>query len=141
MNRIWLVQGEGGDLHVEMTAILAHHLVGAPQYPGGRLERPARRVLKRLARREDRLLADDPGAFDFLRAARGVGDDPVAADELNGVVAFVRDAHRIVEEPLILKRLRTLRGVLRFNLDTDVVGHGLRCRRALRLGLEPAVVH
>src|SRR6266849_6673610 len=135
MNRIRLVQGKGGDLHIELAAILAHHLVGAPQDSRGRLQRPTRRVLKRLARREDRLFADDPGAFDFVRAARAVGDDPVTADELNGVVALVRDAHRIVEEPLILKRLRTLRGVLRFDFDADVVRHSLRSRRALRLDL------
>ena len=75
---------------------------------------------------QHRLLADDARAFDFLDVAGRVGDDPVAAEELHRLVAFVGDAHGVVEEPLALKRLRVLRRVLRLDLDAHVVGDGFR---------------
>ena len=75
--------------------------------------------------REHRLLADDARAFDFLGVAGRVGDDPVAAEELHRLLAFVGDAHGVVEEPLVLKRLRVFRRVLRLDFDPDVVGDGL----------------
>jgi hypothetical protein len=38
-------------------------------------------------------------------------------EELERLLAFVGDAHGVVEEPLVLKRLRVLRRVMRLDLD------------------------
>src|SRR6202043_1440571 len=55
------------------------------------------------------------------------------AEQLDRALALVRDADRVVEEPLILKRLGVLRRVLRFHLNPHVVGDRLRGRRVERL--------
>jgi hypothetical protein len=49
----------------------------------------------------------------------------MAAQQLHRLVAFVGDADRVVEEPLVLERLRAFGRVLRFDLDPDVIGDRL----------------
>src|SRR5262249_33557294 len=85
-----------------------------------------RRVLKRIPRTQDRLFADDTGAAHFFRPAVGVGNDPVAAQKLNDLLAFIRDPYGVVEEPLVLERLRPTGGIARFHLDPHVIGHRFR---------------
>ena len=58
-----------------------------------------------------------------------IGDGPVTAQELHRLVAFVADADRVVEEPVVLERLRVLGGVLRLDLDAHVVRDGFRSGR------------
>ena len=65
--------------------------------------------------------------------ASRISDDPVAANELDCLVAFVGNADGVVKKPVHLKRLRLLGCVLRLNLHSDVVRHGFGCRRAERL--------
>ena len=50
-------------------AVRGDHLVGALHHAERRGERAARRVGERLAGRQDRLLADDARALDFLDVA------------------------------------------------------------------------
>ena len=90
-------------------------------HAGGRLERTSRRVLKRLTGPENRLLADDALAFHVLGVAGGVGDDPVAREQLHGHVAFVGNPNGVVEEPLLLERLRVLGSVLRLDLHAHAI--------------------
>ena len=77
---------KGAIVDVEHLAAARHHLVGAFHLPERRAERAARRVGERLTGREHGLLADDARALDFLDMAAAVGDDPVARQQLHGVV-------------------------------------------------------
>src|SRR5688500_8758361 len=105
MHRVGLVKREGGNFHVEITAVLAHHLIRAAHDASGGFELAARGVLKGLTWGEYRLFADDTGALVFLHVPRSVGDDPVTAQKLDRVVAFVCDPDGVIEQPLALKRL------------------------------------
>ena len=118
-----------------MIAILGHHLIGALHHARRRRELAVRGVLKRFAGMQERLLADDAGPADFLGVAGGVGDDPVAADQLDVVVAFVRDPNGIHEVPELFERLRPIGHELRFDFDTNVVRDRFRCGRVQRLVL------
>ena len=108
-----------------------------PRIDAGRgLQRAPRGVLKRLAGPQHRLLADDARALDFLDVAGRVRDDPVTAEQLDRLLAFVGDADGVMEEPLVLERLRVLGRVLRLDLHPHVVGDGFGRRRVQRLILE-----
>src|SRR4029453_7633052 len=96
-------QSEGRDLDLKVRSALAHHLIGASEHAHRRLEWPARCVLKRLARSQHGLLTDDPRPFDFFRPAGRIGRDPMPAEKLNRLVAFVGDADRVIEAPGALK--------------------------------------
>ena len=101
MDRVGFAERERRDLRVEALASLGHHLVGAFHQPEGRGQRAAGGVLERLARLEDRLLADDTRAADLFDFVFRVGDDPVPRQQLDGLAAVVRDRDRIEEEPLV----------------------------------------
>jgi hypothetical protein len=68
--------------------------------------------------------------------AGGVGDDPVPPEQLHRVVAFVRDAHRVDEDPLALERLRPIGREPGLDFDANVVRDGFRRRGVQRLNLE-----
>ena len=57
-------------------------------------------------------------------------------EQLHRLLAFVGDAHGVVEEPLVLERLRVLGRVLRLDLDPHVVGDGLGAVGVQRLIFE-----
>jgi hypothetical protein len=115
---------EGRDLDIELLVILVGHLVGAVHGPERSCEGTARRVLKISARRQNGLIANDTGALDFFHFSHAVGDDPMAADELDRVAAFVRDADRVEKKPQILIRSGAARVILRMDADADVFGCG-----------------
>jgi len=52
--------------------------------PVGGFERAPGGVFEGLAGRQHRLFTDDAGAFHFFDVVQSVGDDPVAAEELDG---------------------------------------------------------
>jgi hypothetical protein len=58
-----------------------------------------------LAGPQDRLLADDARAADLFHLPVGVGDDPVAREELHDAFALIGDRDRIGEEPLAVPGL------------------------------------
>src|SRR5205085_1135606 len=96
-----------------------------PIFIDGRHVMTLRGSYEELAAEFQRLVDEYGRPSDFLHLAGCVGDDPVSAQELNRLVAFIGDAHRIVEEPLVLERLRPLGRVLRFDFDPHVVRDGL----------------
>jgi len=102
-----------------------HHMIGAAHHAGLRLQRTPRRVLERLAGPQHGLFSDDSRAAHLFDVAGRVGDDPVARHELHRLAAFVRDAHGVVEEPLVVERVRVLGRVSRLDFDAHVVGHRL----------------
>jgi hypothetical protein len=84
---------EGGDFYVEAVAVGTDHLVGASHLTCGGLQRAPGGVFEALTRGERGLLTDDARTFHFLDVVEGVCDDPVAADELDGIQTLVRDSH------------------------------------------------
>ena len=104
MDGVARFQREGRDLDVEPFAARADHLVSTPHYTGGGLEGAPGRVLERLAGRQDGLLADHARPFYFFDVLQGIGDDPVAADELYRVASLVCDADGVLENPFALQR-------------------------------------
>src|SRR3954471_1802155 len=97
---IGFVEREGGDFDVEVVAVLGDHLIRAAHHAGRGLQRAPRGVLERLARREDRLLADHTWALHFFGVAGRIGDHPVAAQKLDGLLALVGDAHCVMKKPV-----------------------------------------
>src|SRR3954467_13325556 len=104
MDGVGFVEREGRDFDVEGVAVLGAPLIRAAHHAGRGLQRAPRGVLERLTRREDRLLADDAGALYFFGVAGRVGDRPVGAEKLDGLLAFVGYTHRVMEKPVVLKR-------------------------------------
>src|SRR3982751_2735963 len=86
----WLMQNarngqrERRNVGVERMAVRRNHLVRAMHRSDRCLQTGAARVLEALAGLQERLLADDARPFHLLHLMLGVGDDPVAADELRG---------------------------------------------------------
>src|SRR6478752_10133462 len=102
VKRAWLSQCKRRDLGEEALAVLQHHLVRAVHRPEGCLQRAARGVFEALTLAERGLMADHAWATDLFDVARGVGDHPVAIEELHRVWPFVDDGDRVQEEPLVL---------------------------------------
>src|SRR5574343_1543277 len=112
-----------------MRAVLGHHLVAAFHRADLRRQRRAAGVLEALARLQQRLLADDAEAAHFLYLVVGVGDDPVARNQLGRHRADVLDGDRVGEHVAVVLRVGLVRNKLRHRLDFDsvlvVVGHGI----------------
>ena len=70
-------------------------------------------------------LPTTPGPLDFFDVAGAVGDDPVPRQQLDRLGALVRDGDGVEEEPLVLRRLRALGGVLRLHVDAHAAGESL----------------
>lgn len=132
MNGVAGLQGEGRDLDVKSFASGTSHLVGTPHYAGGCFKGAPGGVLEGLAWGKDRLLANYARAFYFFDMLYSIGDNPVAADELNGVAALVCNADRVLENPFALQRPGVFGRMTRQNLDADEVGDGVGHRSVLR---------
>src|SRR5690606_29877283 len=78
-----------------------------------------------VARLEHRLLTDHARTPDLLHPPLTVGDHPVAAEQLNRLVAEVLQLHGIGKEPEPFVRLRALLDVASLHADADVAGDGL----------------
>ena len=119
-----LLEGERGDLDVEVFAAFTDHRVRAPHEAARRLQRAAGRIREGFARGQLRLLANHIVAADLFGATVPVRDDPVTTNQLHRLIAFVGDAHGVLKVPVTLERLRMFRGVLGLDLDTNVVRDG-----------------
>src|SRR5205814_8764093 len=82
-------------------------------------------VIEGLARPQQRLLANHARTLHPLGIAVGVGDDPLAADQLRRLRADVRDPHAIGEEVIVLARLASLLDVHALHFDADPPGGGI----------------
>ena len=125
MDGVRFAEGKGGDPGVEFLAAHGDHLIGALHHAEGRVERAAGGIREGLAGSEDRLLADDPRAPDLFHVPRPVGDGPVPGNQLRGLGPLVRYRDRVEEEPLVLRRLRPLRGILGLDPNLDAPGDRL----------------
>jgi hypothetical protein len=69
-------------------------------------------------------MSDDARPLYLFDLAVSVGDDPVAASELSGAGAMVRDVNRIGEDVAMGARSRLVGDVDGFDVDLDSVGKG-----------------
>ncbi len=84
------------------------------------------------------LFTDDTRTFDFVNDAFSIGDDPVAAEELNFRLALVGDCDVIAKNETRELGLRIVREILRFDFNLDALGcfvvHAVRIPRSGALG-------
>src|SRR6185369_17413794 len=88
--RAAVIELESRDLHLEPFAVLSDAEVASLHAAGGGAQPAAAGVLERLARLEQRLLANDAQALDLFDLAQRVGDDPVARNQLGRHLAGIR---------------------------------------------------
>ena len=121
MKYAWHDQGEFVDRHFEFGAVVGDHLVAAVHGADRGGDDAATGVFEAFAGLQQGLLADHAEAADFLYLAVGVGDDPVAADQLRGDVAGIGDGDGIGENETILSDVGLFRVVFAVHLDFDPV--------------------
>src|SRR3984957_14895501 len=97
MNGVAGFQREGRDLDVEFFPAGAHHLVSTPHYSGGGLEGGPGGILEGVAGGKHGLLSNHARTFYFFNVLQGIGDDPMAADELYGIAALICNADCILK--------------------------------------------
>src|SRR5262245_28718966 len=103
-SRPWLVQGvRDGERKrrnhgIEALAVGRDHLIASLHRPDRRFQGAEARILEGPTRLQYGLLADDTLSFDALHLAVGIGDDPLARDELRDIGAAIRDADVILEQ-------------------------------------------
>lgn len=128
VNRSGLDELEEGGFGFELGSIRALHFESACHRPKGRWQWAARSIFERLSWLEDRLLANDPGPVDLLGMARAVHDRPMPVQQLNGRIAYIRNANRVEEEPAAGGRAAVLRRITRTDLDPNAPGFGFGTR-------------
>ena len=87
-----------GNLRVEVLAVFRYHLVAAVHGAHRRRDRGAAGVFKALAGTQQRLFANHAQAFDFLRDIIGIGDHPVAGDQLCCFSAVISYGNGVSED-------------------------------------------
>lgn len=105
MEGMWFAQGEGSNRRIKLLSLRSDHLIGAMHCPKRGGERTSRGVLERLSRRENGLLTNDSGTFDFFHLPIGVGDDPMPTDKLSRDGSFIGNGNSVEKEPLVLVRV------------------------------------
>ena len=115
---------EGFDDRLELRAILGHHLVAALHRAFRRFEHGTAGVAIMIARLDQGLCANDAEAAHLLNLLPGIGDGPVAADELSCDAADVGDSNRLGEHVAILIDVGLLRHELRFHADCYFITFG-----------------
>src|SRR5579883_1863097 len=122
--RVWGIQRESRNLRIENFALLIHHPVGPGHDSGGRRHIGSGCVAERLSRLEDRLLADNTSAFDFLKPPVAVGDFPMARLQLYRDLAAVSDLHRVGPPKRLFLGVRAFGHELRKHRNLNVVSDG-----------------
>lgn len=112
---------EARDRRFKLGAILRQHLVATVHRPdfGGELR--AALVLKRLPRRQNWLLSDDPFTVDFMSIPIAVSNDPVAADQLGSDRPRIANLDGVAKHKLLLSRIRVIGQILGFWLNRNFI--------------------
>jgi hypothetical protein len=119
MNQAWSSESERRNLDVEVLTRARDHLIAPFHLADIGGQGTTRGVLEALTGFENRLLANDSGALDLFDLAIAVGDDPVAREELNRLLAQILDGDRVEKEPVPRLRLGTVRVELWLDPDPD----------------------
>jgi len=128
VNRSGLDELEEGGFGFKLGSIRALHLESARHRAEGCWQWTARSIFERLPWLEDRLLSNDPRPVDLFGMARAVHDRPMPVKQLNGRIAYIRDANRVEEEPATGRRAAVFRRITRTDLDPDARGFGFGTR-------------
>src|SRR5215472_11383938 len=116
------VEREGWNLDPEAVAARRLHLIAADHDAGRGRQRSAAGILEALTRAEDRLLADNAGAANFLHPSLAVGDLPVAVAQLDRFLASVFDPDVVGPYVTVLGRRRAILEIERLHRDFDRSG-------------------
>lgn len=141
MNRSGLNQLEEADFRFESPAVLSLHLEGTGHRSEGRWQGASGGVFEALPGLQCRLFADDSGAMHFFGMAGSVHDGPMPVDQLDGSLAFVRNADGVKEEPAAARRVAVLRRKASADLHADALGFGFGIRFkeiVIRHGADPS---
>src|SRR5690606_41542855 len=92
-------------------------------------QRTTTRVFECFAGRQQRLLAHHAKPAHLLYLLLGVGDDPVPADHLSGLLAVIGDAHGVGKHELLLVWVGLFGQILRGRADRD----GVRLHEGFRM--------
>ena len=92
-------QVKGRDACPKARPVIAPHLVVAFHRTEGGRQRATRRVLERIAGMDCRLFADDTVSPNFFDSPSAITNHPMAAQQLHGLGAFVRNANGVQEKP------------------------------------------
>ena len=114
-------EGEFRNLCFERRAILSDHLVIATHGTDRRFQLAAARILVGFARTDERLLADDTQATDFLDPQLAVGNEPVAGNQLCRDRAGVGDADGVGKQVMIALGIGLVSHVLRIGRDDNLI--------------------
>lgn len=121
-------QREFVDHRFELRAVLGGDLEAAAHRSDCGVELAAAGVFEGLAGPEQRLLADDAEAANFLHSRVAVGDDPVARNDLRGDGADVLEGDGVGENVTLAGRIGLVGDELRNGARRDLVflafGHG-----------------
>ena len=97
------------------------HLVTAPHGADRGFQHGARGVDELFARLEQGLLADHALATNFLDLLVGIGNHPVARQQLRGLAPVVLDGYGIGEHVVVLLGIGLILDIAGFDVDLDVV--------------------
>jgi len=125
---------EGWNFGVEFVAVCGAHLIAALHAADRRIEYAEALISVFVAGLNNRLLADDPFAFNLLHPTIGIVDNPVAAKQLRSNLAFIVNVDVVDEYEAILGRIGVLLGKFRPDLHIDLVSdviHGSKRSRGI----------
>ncbi|GMQ99394.1 MAG: hypothetical protein BMS9Abin18_0212 [Zetaproteobacteria bacterium] len=106
MKRAGNRKGKGGDQRLKGRAILGHHLITAFHAADRGFQNTETVIPVFSARWNHGLLANHAFTLHLLHLAIGVGNKPVATDELGRNCPFIADADMINKNKLVLFRIR-----------------------------------
>ena len=122
VDRTGLDQLEDSNLGCELGAVPALHVEGPRHRAERRGQRTSRCVLEGLTRFEGRLFSYDAGTMDFFGMAGAVDDRPMPVQQLDSLLALVRDPDRVEKEPAARGRVAVLGRIARANMNANACG-------------------
>lgn len=107
--------------HLERHAVFTHTMIGTSHRTHRGWKWTAAGVFKCFTRRQQRLLTHYPQAANLLGLLQAIGNEPMTADHLGGMLAAIGNAHRIGENKLLLVRPGLVWQVLWCNGNRNIV--------------------
>ncbi len=124
MRSQWSGQENRRNVSGKFLAILADHLVTALHGAKAGRQHCTAGVVEGLSWRDQGLLADDAAAAHFFHLVVVIGNDPVARQQLDGLLALVFDADGVGENITVVVGVRLILQILRLHGNVDALGCG-----------------
>ena len=116
-----------------MFAVIIGHFIGAGHDARRGAQRRTAGILKAIARLQDGLFADNSGAAHFLDAAVGIGNVPIAIEQLHFLLANIFKLNRIGPHVMLFLRIGLFLKIRRCDGDGNIVRgasvHTLLCKQ------------